>query len=408
MKLLSDRDERKRSTASASLKAIMEHTEEPALLLKTLLDSALSGSLGVPNSPAAIQPSEAEGKLAAERATKLVESWATAAKGTMMLDPVPVLERLWADPKNDIIVGFIAKSIPLYDTNRLLTVVMDQLRKPKGDLFEQLAPLLVLRPQSFDFFTQREVVASPLFDLICAPDEPDQQLRRVRSEICARFPVSFVIPRMLEIGVFSKFCLHTVLICATIHQTKLPEVCDLFEENFASLASDIFIPVCDTFYFADRERCLRFAIAQDGSPAGLTLLHTAFQKFEQKEAVEFIQKGFLSKVLRTQFKEPETALAVSNLAVFASKAKGYELDSYWEELFEIASHYSDSRTGEWRFCALKLTAALLVNASLDNHFPGNVARLEHMLTMASNDAEVAKTRELANGLLEHLPPRPWS
>jgi hypothetical protein len=31
-----------------------------------------------------------------------------------------------------------------------------------------------------------------------------------------------------------------------------------------------------------------------------------------------------------------------------------------------------------------------------------------MLTMAANDAEVAKTRELANGLLEHLPPRPWS
>jgi hypothetical protein len=70
-----------------------------------------------------------EQTVAQKRAFTLIEDWASASNGRLMLDPVLVLDRLWADPQNSVIISFILKSTPLYDTNRLFAALLTQLRK---------------------------------------------------------------------------------------------------------------------------------------------------------------------------------------------------------------------------------------------------------------------------------------
>jgi HEAT repeat protein len=124
-RLLSDRDERKRSTASTAVKKILRETTEPSELLQTILDCALA-RVTAPNSPAAIQAvTRDDQKIAQERALKLIEEWSSESRGTLMLDPLPVLNRLWADPQNGVIVSFVTKSTPLYDRNRLITYLLN-------------------------------------------------------------------------------------------------------------------------------------------------------------------------------------------------------------------------------------------------------------------------------------------
>lgn len=76
-------------------------------------------------------------------------------KKSLMLDPNPVLKRLWENPTNAIVL-FLAKSAPLYDQTRLLALVVDRLKVEPSNMFEKLAPLLVLRSQPVSFFTTRE------------------------------------------------------------------------------------------------------------------------------------------------------------------------------------------------------------------------------------------------------------
>ncbi|KAH0787225.1 hypothetical protein GPJ56_008736 [Histomonas meleagridis] len=398
IQLLGDKDERKRATASASLNEIMKNTSEPEQLLKTILDAAIVG-VSTPQSPAAIQagPSK-EAEKSAERVMKLVEDWANKANGTMLLDPTPVLERFWADPKNGIIVSFMSKSATLYDSRRLLSALISKLQKKETDLFDRLAPLLILRSQPLSFFTQRETVASPLFDLLFIPGEEEQQVRRVRGEILARFPPNFVIPKLLEYGLFTKFSLFIICIAGQIHG-NLNEVCDKFEENILTIDKELFIPVCDAFFFANQDRFIDFGIKQNGSHLGLMMLNSAFRKFQDSDCVRFINRGCLQKVLQLPFNDDDQRLAVEILFIFAYKCRDMALDQYWEPLFDIASHFSDSKKSSVRFESLKLLGALASHECAKMHLIANAERFQHIIEMMADDSESEDIRKLAAAFL---------
>jgi hypothetical protein len=401
MKLLSDRDERKRSTASAAVKRILRETTDPAELLQTILDCALAG-VTAPNSPAEIQAvTRDEQKVAQERALKLIEEWSSEAKGSLLLDPAPVLNRLWADPQNGTIVLFIAKSTPLYDRNRLISCLIVQLHKPLDGIFPQLSPLLVLRAQPLDFFTIRETVASPLFDLVYKPDEPSRELRRLRCEILARFPLSLIILRIRANGLFTKFSLCIICYAGQIHG-PISEVCDEFEAHFPAVDDELFLPICDAFYFADRKRCLNFALDQRGSHAGMLLLDSALKKFQEPDIAAFVKSGQFDRLLRLEFAPEAEAFAVNLLFTLVFRAKQADLDGQWEQLFEIGSHFSDSRKPGCRLAALKLIAALLINPAMPNHLAGNLARIQHIVTVASEDwehPEIQKVGSVLKGMM---------
>jgi hypothetical protein len=403
MKILSDTDERKRSTASASIQKILRETTEPDDLLQTILDAALGG-VSAPSSPAAIEAvTRDKQKVAQERALKLVEQWASESNGKLMLDPAPVLNRLWADPQNAVIVGFITKSTSLYDTNRLLAALLTQLRKPADDLFAKLAPLLVLRSQPPAFFTRRETAASPLFDLIYQPEEPERDLRRVRGEILAQFPLSFVLPRITETGLFTKFSLYIICFAGRFHG-GVHEVCDEFEANFPQPDEELFIPVCDAFFFADRKRCVDFALRQRGSRRGMLLLDSALKKFEEADVNSFVRSGQFDRLLRLEFAEEVEAFAVNLLFTFVFRAKSVDLDGQWEQLFEIGSHFFDSRKAPCRLAAIKLISALLVNPATTTHFPGNFDRIQHIVAVATEDWENPDIRHLGDTLKQMMTP----
>lgn len=393
IKMLGDKNEKKRSTASESINQIMKTTEDPALLLKTVLDCALGLSSQAPDSPASIEAiTPEERKRDTERALNLVEKWATESAGKMLINPNPILERLWADPKNSVIVSFIAKSSRLYNPNQLLAAILTRLNHPIDEskseedaMFERLAPLLVLKSQSDDFFTQREVVASPIFDLLYVPDEPVQQLRRVRGEIMGRFDPNFVVPKLTEYGLLTKLSFFVVCMLGNFHQDPVPEVCDVYEEKFYELEQDLFYPpLCDAFFFADRKRAVTFAIKQNGTHRALLLLCSAFQKFQESDARHFFNSGGFDRLLQMKFEDDQAQLAVNALFFITYKCVRISLDPHWETLFEIASHYFDKANPDVRFSALKLIGALISNTDADRH-PGRFSRIEHIVTVASED-----------------------
>jgi hypothetical protein len=48
--------------------------------------------------------------------------------------------------------------MPLYDTNRLISCLLTELRRPASTMLASLAPLFVLRVQLLALFVQREVL----------------------------------------------------------------------------------------------------------------------------------------------------------------------------------------------------------------------------------------------------------
>jgi hypothetical protein len=324
----------------------------------------------------------------------------------MMLDPLPVLSRLWADPQNATIVSFIAKSTPLYDTNRLLAALLTQLRKPADEIFDRLAPLLVLRSQPSSFFAQREIVASPLFDLIFVPDDQIREIRRVRAEIIARFPLSFVVPRIVEFGLMNKFALYIVCMAGMCHGQLIPEVAEILERNIPETEDELFLPVCDAFFFADLIRCMRFAIDNCTNHRGVMLLHISFKKFTPDHSAKFVKSGLFDRLMRVRFPEPEEALAVESVFLFVFQSKTFRLDDQWEQLFELGSHFSDSRKAECRYAALQLITALLTHSAMEPHLMGNFDRIQHIITVANDDwahPEIQRLGSVLSGMMQPSP-----
>lgn len=412
--LLSDKDERKRSVASSSMSLILKETKEPELLLRTILDCAVGGIQKF-NSPADIDTSSSQSKSenkATERAFKIIENWVKEVsenekKKSLMLDPNPVLKRLWENPTNDVIVSFLAKSAPLYDQTRLLALVVDRLKVEPSNMFEKLAPLLVLRSQPVSFFTTRECVASQLFQLLFVYDENEERsIRLLRCELIARFPPNFVIPQLIDQDLFTKFSLCIVCYSAQFHPENLPfsDVCDLIEEKICSIQEDFFVPCCDCFFFSDRKRFIEFAINQNGSRRGLLMLNSCFKKFNPVDCLHFINHGYLDKVLNLNFMPEVEQFAVELLFVFAFQCKETNLDKYWETLFDIASHYSDSQKPKVRFAALKLIGAILTNSAAEAHLFGAIDRIKHIVEVAADDMVNPDIRALANELMKIVNP----
>ena len=211
----------------------MEKCEDPENLLKIIIDYALTTGT-VPNSPAAIGAMTND-KKSAERVLGLVENWAKEYEGKLFLDPTPVLSRLWEDPQNEIIVSFISKSSPIYDQTRLISAILTKLRKKTENMFDSLAPLLVLRSQPLDFFLRRETVASPIFNLLNVRIDEQRPIMKLRAEILARFSPQFVMPQIIEMCLMDKMNLYIICIAGNIHPLPIPYVCDEFEKVFDSI-----------------------------------------------------------------------------------------------------------------------------------------------------------------------------
>ncbi|KAK8888018.1 hypothetical protein M9Y10_039078 [Tritrichomonas musculus] len=413
--LLSDKDERKRSVASASMSLILKETKEPELLLRTILDCAVGGIQQF-SSPADMEssknsPTNRENK-ATERALKIVEKWVNDVnekdnKISLMLDPNPVLKRLWDNPTNDVIVSFLAKSAPLYDQTRLLSAIIDQLKIEPKTVYDKLAPLLVLRSQPVSFFTTRESVASPLFSLLFVNDETEEKsIRNLRCELISRFPPNFVMPQLIDRNLFTKFCLCVVCYAGQFHHESLPlpYVVDLIEEKIVIVEEELFIPCCDAFYFSDRKRFIQFGIKQDGSRRGLLMLNSAVRKFTPNDCLQFMNNGYLDQVLKMNFKSDEEQQAVDLLFIFSFQCKEISLDKYWETLFDIASHYSDSKKAKVRFSALKLIGAILSNSAAESHLFSSLDRIKHIVEVDADDMENPDIRALANELMKIVNP----
>lgn len=414
--LLSDKDERKRSVASASMTLILKETKEPELLLRTILDCAVGGIQQF-NSPADIDSnssssrSKSENK-ATERALKIVENWVKEVtedehKKSLMLDPNPVLKRLWENPQNDVVVSFLAKSAPLYDQTRLLSLIIDRLKVEPKDMFEKLAPLLVLRSQPLSFFTTRECVASQLFSLLFKNEENEERsIRLLRCELISRFPPNFVMPQLIDNDLFTKFSLCIVCYSGQFHPDSLPlpYVVDLIEEKILNIQEDMFAPCCDAFYFSDRKRFIEFSIKQNGSRRSLLMLNSAFKKFSPNDCLMFINKGYFDHVLSLKFEPDAEQAAVELLFVFAFQCKETSLDKYWETLFDIASHYSDSQKPKVRFASLKLIGAILTNSAAEFHLFGAIERIKHIVEVSADDMANPDIRALANELMKIVNP----
>ena len=391
--LLGDKDERKRATASASLNEIIKNTDDPASLLDTIFETALGESNPIPRSPADIR-TEKDKEKSTKRVLKIVEDWAKNSTN-MCLDPTPVIEKFWADPTNDVIVSFISKSSPLYDTNRLLTALLTKLKKKETNMFDRLAPLLILRSQPLSFFSQRETIASPLFDLLFIPDETEVQIRRCRGEILARFLPNYVIPKLIDYGLLKKFSLFIICISGQIHG-NLPYVCDTFESEIFNVEKEMFIPVCDSFYFANRKRYLKFALGLKDPKKCLLLLNSAFRKFQKEDSEQFMNEGMLIKLLQLPFNDDDQSLAIETLFLFAYNSKdSSQFEDYWEQMFDIASHFSDSNKVSVRFASLKLIGALITNQCAQVHLINNIERFQHIISVLSDDPESNEIRALA-------------
>ena len=407
IRMLSDGSEKRRSTATASLKKIMETTDQPDELLRIILDTALNPS-AVPTTPGEVALPTKQDEKSRERVLELVEKWAQETKGKMMLDPTPVLTRLWDDPQNPVISAFISRAAPMYDGIRLLTSVITKLKQPAKDVFDGLAPLLVLQSQSLDFFSRREVVASPLFSLIFKHDPNEMSnIKHLRGDICAKFPTSFVIPHVIEYGILDKFCLYVICRAAMFHQKILKEAFDELLEKFNTLPDDLFIPVCDAMFFSDKERYLQLSMKQTQQKKLLLMLSNGFQKFDGSDTTKFIATGKLDNLLKLQFEEDLNALAVNTLFLFTYQAKNDEsIDTYWEQLFDIMSYFSDSKNADVRLAALKLLGALISNPTFQNHFYSVKDRFDHIITIHSYDSEDPRVRKLAQTYLDLTKPEP--
>lgn len=407
IRMLSDESEKRRSTATASLKKIMETTTQPDEVLRIILDTALNPS-AVPTTPGAVSLPKKQDKKSRERVLELVEKWAQETKGKMMLDPTPVLTRLWNDPQNSVITAFITKAAPMYDGIRLLTCVIAKLKEPAKDVFDGLAPLLVIQSQSLDFFSRREVVGSPLFSLIFKHDpEEMSNIKHLRGDICAKFPPSFVIPQLIEYGILDKFCLYVICRLGMFHQKVLTTAFDELLEKFPSLPNDLFIPVCDALFFSDKERYIKLAMEQTQQKKLFMMLSNGFQKFEGKDVTKFIAAGYLDKLLKVHFEEDLNELAVNTLFLLTFKAIQEEsLDTYWEQLFDIMSYFSDNKDADVRFASMKLLGALMSNTTFQNHFYAVKDRIEHIITIHSYDSEDPRVRQLAQQYLDLSKPEP--
>jgi len=404
MRMLSDPNEKKRSTASASIKLIMEKCEDPENLLKIILDYALTTGT-VPNSPAAIGAMMND-KKSAERVLGLVENWAKEYEGKLFLDPTPVLSRLWEDPQNEIIVSFISKSSPIYDQTRLISAILTKLRKKTENMFDSLAPLLVLRSQPLDFFLRRETVASPIFNLLNVRIDEQRPIMKLRAEILARFSPQFVMPQIIEMGLMDKMNLYIICIAGNIHPLPIPYVCDEFEKVFDSIPSELFEPVCDAFFFSDRDRYITYALKHNDPKKMFMMLLPAFQKYSPNDCEIFVKKGYLGKLLSKHFGQEEEKIAIHALFVFVFQTKSNPcIDPHWETLFDIASFFSDHNNSEVRFAAIKLLGALITNPIMESHLAGSFDRFMHIITIRSDEGEDPRIRELARTLLESTKPK---
>ena len=406
IRMLSDGSEKTRSTATASLKLMMQTSDQPQEILRIILDTALNPS-PIPTTPGAVSLPSKQDEKSRERVFELVQNWAQESSGKMMLDPTPVIQRLWDDPQNPIITSFIAKAAPMYDSIRLLTCVITKLKQPAETVFDGLAPLLVLQSQSMDFFSRREVVGSQLFDLVFKHEDNElSNILHLRGDICARFPPSFVIPRILECGILNKFCLYIVCRQGMFHETKLKEAYDELLTKFDTIQEDLLIPVCDALFFSDRDRYIDLAMKQTQQKLFL-MLSNGFQKFEEKDVVNFINKGYLDKLLSLEFEEKLNNQAVNTLFLFAYQARSVEaLDNYWNQLFDIMSYFSDNKDANVRFSAIKLLGALMSHPSFQTHFLSVQNRIEHILTIHSDESEDPKVRELTQTFLNLTKPEP--
>ena len=406
IRMLSDGSEKKRSTATSSLKLIMQTTEQPQDVLRIILDTALNPA-PVPMTPGSVSLPTKQDEKSRERVLELVENWAQETKGKMMLDPTPVLNRLWDDPQNPVITSFIAKAAPMYDSIRLLTCVITKIKEPTKTIFDGLAPLLVLQSQSLDFFSRREVVGSPLFDLVFQHDPKEMSnILHLRGDICAKFPPSFVIPKCIDHGILEKFCLYIICRSAMFHETKLTEAYNELEPKFEKIQDDLFIPICDAMFFSDRDRYIELAMKQPQKKLFL-MLSNGFQKFVEQDVKKFIQTGNLDKLLKLQFDDSLNAQAVNTLFLFAYQARSEEgMDFYWNQFFDIMSYFSDSSDAKVRLASIKLLGALMSNPAFQTHFYAVQARIQHILTIHSYDSEDPEVRKLTQTLLDLTKPEP--
>jgi hypothetical protein len=202
----------------------------------------------------------------------------------------------------------------------------------------------------------------------------------------------------------NKFALCVVCYAGAIHR-GVPQVCDELETHFPAQDDELFVPVCDAFFFADRKRCIDFPLNVGGSNAGLRLLDSIFQKFTEEDVMGFVRCGQFDRLLRLEFGPEVEAFAVNLLFTFVYRAKKANLDGQWEQLFEIGSHFFDSSKAECRLAALKIITALLVNPAMGTHLPGNLTRIQHIIAVASEDWENPEIRKVGDFLKQVTTPK---
>lgn len=408
IRMLGDSSEKKRSTATECLKKIMQNDTSPEELLRIFLDTALNPS-PAPLTPGAIVGLTKEDERCRDRAIELVAKWANDTKGRMMLDPVPVLNRLWNDPQNATIASFIAKATPMFDTSRLLAAVLTKLREKHETVFDSLAPLLALQSQPVDFFLRREVVASPLFSLLI--EKPEDEMRNVvhvRGDIIARFSPNFVIPQLIERGLTDKFHLYIACRAGMIHGQPLPYLFDEVEKMFENTkpSDDLFAPFCDAMYFSDKERYLNKALSEP-TELMFIMLSGAFQKFEASDANKFITSGKLHKLLQINFDDSMNAAAITTLFKLVFQANNDNaIEPYWDQLFDIVSYFSDSKDADTRFAAMKLLGALIANPAMQTHLIHVTDRFQHIVEIHTYESEDPRVRQIAQTYADMMKPKP--
>ncbi|EAY20940.1 hypothetical protein TVAG_171970 [Trichomonas vaginalis G3] len=409
IKMLGDSSEKKRSTATECLKKIMQSTEEPEDLLRVFLDTALNPS-PVPLTPGSINPITKEDEKCRDRSIELVNKWAQETQGRMMLDPNPVLNRLWNDPQNSTIASFIAKASPMFDKTRLLAAVLTKLREKHETVFDGLAPLLVLQGQPVDFFLQRDVVASPLFDLLM--DKPKDEISNIvhlRGDIIARFNPNFVIPQLIDRGLEEKFHLYIICRCGMIHEGEIPNyLFDEIKERFekTKINDEMFMPYCDSLYFSEKEKYLEYAMNQTDTNLMFTMVSNAFQKFNEDDARKFIKTGKLGKLLNAKFDDEYNAAAVNALFLITFQARSEEaLEPYWDQLFDIMAFFSDSKNADVRFASMKLLGALITNPAMQTHLIHVHEKFQHIVEIHTYESEDPRVRKIAQTYADMMKPQ---
>lgn len=263
--MLADKSEKRRSTASESINHIFNANEDPQSLLETLFDSTTKSFV----SPSQIEAEPLDRKNS-ERAIGILEKWTKTVK--VMLDSAPLLMKFWSDSTNDLMVSFITKASSLFDKTQLLSLILQKLDDPINSEFDTLAPILILKSQPSDFFSSREVMASNLFLKLFVFDDKIKSIQRLRGEILARYFPDFLIPILIEHGLNQKFILFIICMCGNYHNDHFPLVANEIEKMILDSSDDLFEPLCDSFYFPDKERFVRFSLFQDGSEQAFLLL----------------------------------------------------------------------------------------------------------------------------------------